>query len=263
MVAEAPGSARLLLAPNVVHLAPEAAVFTAMKVGWARQQHARFLKASTIEPRLRLINRFEVFTGLYPWLWSPADGEAFITHLRRGANPSRMSTARAYEVAITLFVEYLLDRRYGWVDTCLERFGQAPQVVFHEADSVVHTLEYEGDPRRRPLTYDEVQALCDAADARPAQIRGHGRKGTLTALRDAAVLKTIYAYGTRRTESSMVDLVDLRRHRKSTGSRPRGRRRSGGPCCWCRKRTGGSTSWASGYMRCVPGWRRAGIRRCG
>jgi site-specific recombinase XerD len=109
----------------------------------------------------------------------------------------------------------LLDRRYGWVDTCRERFGQAPQVVFHEANSVVHTLEYEGDPRRRPLTYDEVQALFDAADARPAQIRGHGRKGMLTALRDAAVLKTIYAYGTRRTESSMVDLVDLRRHRKS------------------------------------------------
>ncbi|ALV48114.1 integrase [Streptomyces sp. 4F] len=215
MVAEAPGSARLLLAPNVVHLAPESAVFTAMKEGWARQQHARFLKASTIEPRLRLINRFEVFTGLYPWQWTPADGEAFIAHLRSGADPIRMSTARTYEVTITLFVEYLLDRRYGWVDTCRERFGQAPQVVFHEANSVLHTLEYEGDPRRRPLTYDEVQALFDAADARPGQIRGHGRKGTLTALRDAAVLKTIYAYGTRRTESSMVDLVDLRRHRKS------------------------------------------------
>jgi hypothetical protein len=82
-------------APNVVHLAPESAVFTAMKEVWARRQHARFLKASTIEPRLLLINRFEVFTGLYP-----------------------------------------------------------PQVVFHEANSVVHTLEYEGGPRRRPLTYD-------------------------------------------------------------------------------------------------------------
>ncbi|MFJ6808211.1 hypothetical protein ACIQRK_19630 [Streptomyces anulatus] len=34
-------------------------------------------------------------------------------------------------------------------------------------------------------------------------------EGTLTALRDAAVLKTIYAYGTRRTESSKVDLLDL------------------------------------------------------
>ncbi|WP_346346804.1 tyrosine-type recombinase/integrase [Streptomyces sp. SID161] len=52
---------------------------------------------------------------------------------------------------------------------------------------------------------------------RPEGIRSltcQGRKGALTALRDAAVLKTIYAYDTRRTESSKVDLVDLRRSPK-------------------------------------------------
>jgi hypothetical protein len=114
---------------------------------------------------------------------------------------------------IALFVEYLLDARYGWVELCLERFGEAPQEVFHEGNSVLHAVEYEGDPRRRPLDYDEMQALFDAADSRVKRIRGQGRKGALTALRDAAVLKTIYAYGTRRTESSRVDLVDLRRIR--------------------------------------------------
>ena len=88
-------------------------------------------------------------------------------------------------------------------------------MIFHEGNSVLHSVEYEGDPRRRPLTYDEVQELFDAADARPQRIHGKGRKGTLTALRDTAALKTIYAYGTRRTESSKVDLVDLRRHRKA------------------------------------------------
>ncbi|MGW1783939.1 tyrosine-type recombinase/integrase [Streptomyces sp. NPDC002143] len=215
MVAEAPGSVRLALAPNVVLLNPEPAVSSAMKEGWARQQSARFLQASTIQPRLRLIQRFEEFTGLYPWQWTPADGEAFIVHLRSGAKPIQLSTARSYEVVIELFVEYLLDRRYGWVETCQERFGLSPQVIFHEGNSVLHTVEYEGDPRRRPLNYDEVQALFDAADARPRRIHGQGRKGTVTALRDAAALKTIYAYGTRRTESSKVDLVDLRRHRKA------------------------------------------------
>ncbi|WP_326809543.1 tyrosine-type recombinase/integrase [Streptomyces sp. NBC_01775] len=80
---------------------------------------------------------------------------------------------------------------------------------------MLRTVEYEGDPRRRPLTYDEVQALFDAADARPGKLRGQGRKGALTALRGAAVLKTSYAYGTRRTESSKVDPVDLRRNRKA------------------------------------------------
>ena len=92
---------------------------------------------------------------------------------------------------------------------------RAPQEVFHEGNSVLHTVEYEGDPRRRPLTYDEVQALFDAADARPAKIKGQGRKGALTALRDAATLKTVYAFGTRRSESSRLDLVDLRRNRKA------------------------------------------------
>ncbi|WP_218108920.1 tyrosine-type recombinase/integrase [Streptomyces agglomeratus] len=186
-----------------------------MKEGWARQQSARFLRAKTITPRLRLIERLEEFTGLYPWQWTPADGEAFIAHLRSGSSPIQMSTARSYEVTIGLFLEYLLDPRYGWIEVCAERFGEAPQEVFHEGNSVLHTVEYEGDPRRRPLTYDEVQALFDAADARPAKIKGQGRKGALTALRDAAILKTVYAYGTRRTESSRLDLVDLRRNRKA------------------------------------------------
>ena len=109
----------------------------------------------------------------------------------------------------------MLDARYGWVSACTERFGEVPQAVFHEGNSVLHTAEYEGDPRRRPLTYDEIQALFDAADARPGKIRGQGRKGALGALRDAAVLKTVYAFGVRRTEGSRLDLTDLRRNRKA------------------------------------------------
>ncbi|WP_246643007.1 MULTISPECIES: tyrosine-type recombinase/integrase [Streptomyces violaceusniger group] len=186
-----------------------------MREGWARQQSARFLRSTTIDPRLRLIERLEEFTGLYPWQWMPADGEAFIAHLRSGSSPIQMSTARSYEVTIGLFLEYLLDARYGWIEVCAERFGEVPQEVFHEGNSVLHTVEYEGDPRRRPLTYDEVQALFDAADARPARIKGQGRKGVLTTLRDAAILKAVYAFGTRRTESSRLDLVDLRRNRKA------------------------------------------------
>jgi integrase len=215
VTAEEPGAAHLVLARNVVHLDPASAVFGAMKDGWARQQSARFLRSETVGARLRLIGRMGEFTGLYPWQWTPAEGEAFIAHLRSGDKPIRMSTARSYEVTIGLFVEYLLDARYGWVRVCLERFGEVPQQVFHEGNSVAHTVEYEGDPRRRPLDYDEVQALFDAADARPGRIRGQGRKGALCALRDAAVLKAVYAFGTRRTESSRLDLVDLRRNRKA------------------------------------------------
>lgn len=98
---------------------------------------------------------------------------------------------------------------------CEERFGEVPQQVFHEGNSVLHVTEYEGDSRRRPLTYDEVQALFDAADARPGRIRGQGRKGALGALRDAAMLKCVYAFGLRRAEACGLDLVDLRRNPKA------------------------------------------------
>ncbi|MCT9080846.1 hypothetical protein [Streptomyces fulvoviolaceus] len=46
---QAPGSAQLVLARNVVHLDLAAAVFRAMKEGWARQQSARFLNRSVDE----------------------------------------------------------------------------------------------------------------------------------------------------------------------------------------------------------------------
>lgn len=186
-----------------------------MLEGWARQQAARFLRVSTIGPRLRLVRRFGEFTGLYPWQWTPSEGEAFIAHLRGGPRGIMVSTGRGYEVEIGLFVEYLLDGRYGWARECENRFGEVPQVVFHEGNSVAHVGEYEGDPRRRPLTYDEVQALFDAADSRAGRIRGQGRKGALCALRDAAVIKSVYAFGLRRTEASQLDLTDLRGNPKA------------------------------------------------
>lgn len=104
--------------------------------GWRRQQSARFLKASTITPRLRLVRRMERFTGLYPWQWSPADGEAFIDDMRGGQSPIVASTARTYEVTISLFLEYLLDSCYGWAQVCEERFGDTPQQVFRSRCSV-------------------------------------------------------------------------------------------------------------------------------
>ncbi|MEV4130335.1 tyrosine-type recombinase/integrase [Nocardia sp. NPDC049707] len=204
-----------MLAESVVHLDPAPAVLEAMLEGWRRQQSARFLKTSTITPRLRLIRRLVEFTGSYPWQWTPADGEAFIDDLRSGSRPRAVSTARGYEVSITMFVEFLLDSRYEWARVCEERFGEVPQEIFHEGNSIVHRVDYEGDPRRRAFTFDEVQALFDAADARPGQITERGVKGALGAARDAAVLKTVYAYGLRRGEAARLDLTDLRRNRKA------------------------------------------------
>ncbi len=189
----------------------------AMLQGWVRQQRTRFLsEEGTIKPRVSLVRQFVDFTNEYPWNWSPADGEAFIAHLRSSnrKKPIVMSTGRGYETTLALFMDFIIDRRYGWAEACLERFGQVPQQVFHEGNRVAHVLEHEGQPGRRPLTYDEVQALFDAVDGRVEEVRARGRKGALTAMRDAALLKTVYAFGLRRNETRMLDLADRRRQPK-------------------------------------------------
>lgn len=143
MTLQPPGSARLVLVGNVVHLDPAPAVFEAMLEGWRRQQSARYLKGATIGPRLRLIRRMALFTGLYPWQWTPVEGEAFIDQLRNGDCPRAVSTARGYEVTIGLFLEFLLDARYGWAQVCEQRFGEVPAQVFHEGNSILHRVDYE------------------------------------------------------------------------------------------------------------------------
>jgi len=206
-----PGAARLVLVDGVRLLQPESAVMDAMLEGWARQQRVRFLKETTISHRLRMVRRLVEFSNLYPWQWTAAEVEEFISG-QSGAR--QLSTARSYTGDLRMFLEYLTDSRYGWVSVCLERFGQAPRQVLDEWNSVVHSSEYEGSPGRRPLTYEEVQLLFDAADDLVDTVRARRRKGSLAAQRDAAILKTVYAFGLRRREAWGLDLHDLRRNPK-------------------------------------------------
>lgn len=208
------GSSHLVLARGVHLLDPESTVFEAMLAGWAMQQQTRFLERATITSRLRLVRRVTEFCNEYPWQWQCADVEAFIDSCRNRVRPIVVSTARLYETTLRMFLDYLTDPRYGWPAECMGRFGVAPSQVLHEWNTVVHVSEYEGDPRRRPLTYDEVQALFDAADGHVEVIRKQHRKGGLAAMRDAALLKTIYAFGLRRREAWGLDLSDLRHNPK-------------------------------------------------
>lgn len=212
-----PGSAHLVLAGNVMPLDPAPWTFEAMLEGWARQQRVRFVKDETIERRVGLVQRFSRFSGLYPWQWDAGEIEAFIVHLRSAERPIKFSTARAHIGTLRLFLEFVTDSRYGWAGECLERFGQAPQQVLGEWNTIAHIDEYEGDPRRRPFSYDEVQALFDAADGQVELIRARRRKGALAAQRDAALLKMMYAFGLRRREAWGLDLADLRRNAKMPG----------------------------------------------
>jgi site-specific recombinase XerD len=201
-----PGSVSSVLVAGVRHLDPGPAAFEAMLEGWTRQQRSRFLRVeATIKPRVEVVRRFVRFSNQYPWQWTPGELEAFVVSLSVA-----VSTARNYQNALRMFCDYITDGRYGWPAECLERFGVAPQQVLHEWNTVAHTSSYEGRAARRPLTYDEVQALFDAADGRIEEIRQRRRKGATAAQRDAVLLKTVYAFGLRRQEARGLDLVDLR-----------------------------------------------------
>jgi site-specific recombinase XerD len=201
----------LAFAANVHHLDLQGSVFAGMIAGWEDQQRSRFLRPATIEQRVSVVRRFASFSGLFPWQWTAAEAEAWISALvSKGGQSMAFSTVRGYQISLRLFCEYLTDQRYEWVALCLERFGSAPTQILHEWNTVAHLNDFEGRPGRRALTYDEVQSLFDAADAQVEQIRRRARKGSLQALRNAVLLKTVYAFGLRRSEAIGLDLVDLR-----------------------------------------------------
>lgn len=200
------GSARLTLVAGVRHLDPQRAVFDAMLTGWDRQQQARLLAKTTIDAKTQAVRRFAAFTNDYPWNWAPTDAEEFFTELRsRGFSKA---TLRAYQVRLRLFCEFVLDARYGWAEECWQRFHTHPIQVCHEANTAMHAADYEGGPRRRPFTREELQALFDHADAQVGHAVSQGRKGAVAAFRDAAALKVVYAWGLRRREAIMLDVVD-------------------------------------------------------
>lgn len=205
------GAAHLVLASGVRHLHPEEAVFEAMLAGWSGQQSARLLAPGTVEAREAVVRRFAAFTGEYPWSWKPADIEDWTVSLRSGTARAH-STIRGYQNAVGLFCDYLTDVRYGWSEECWERFGTHPVQILHEYNTARHTADYEGDPRVRPFTRDELQTLFDHADAQVERARRLGRKGWVSAFRDAALLKTVYAFGLRRREAVMLDVGDFHRN---------------------------------------------------
>ncbi|TVL87383.1 site-specific integrase [Streptomyces sp. SAJ15] len=204
-----PGAIRLVCANNVRALDPAPAMFDAILRGWEQQQRSRLLARKTISDRLSLVRRFAEFTGTYPWDWTPEDVEAYFSaRLSRGEVV--WSTVRGQQGDLEMFCAFISDSRYGWTKACLEEFGRFPVQVCHDWNTAQHVTEFEGCPGRRALTYDELQTFFDAADDRVEQIRKKGRKGVLAAWRDSVLVKQVYAYGTRRRETSMLDLTDLR-----------------------------------------------------
>jgi site-specific recombinase XerD len=206
------GELARLFGDGVRPLHLEQALFDAVLAGWVRQQRARLLSEHTIGPRERLVRRLLEHAGVWPWEWRAEHLEEWIEDLAIGPPRLHVSTLRAYQIAIRLFCEYLLDRRYPWLAICTSRLGAVPQQIVDERNLIVHVAEFEADPGRRPLSREELQAFFDHCDAQVSGRHALKRKGSLAALRDAALFKTTYAWGLRRQEAAKLDVVDFARN---------------------------------------------------
>jgi integrase/recombinase XerC len=69
-MAEGQRAAALVLVDGAAPPGVEAALFEAMLAGWRRQQQARRLSAEFVGRRERVVRRFAVFTGGWPWCWT-------------------------------------------------------------------------------------------------------------------------------------------------------------------------------------------------
>lgn len=198
------GSAALVLVGAATPLHPEAALFEAMLEGWGRQHAARRLSPTITRCRARIVRRFQAFTGAWPWEWRSEQLESWVAQ-----GGWAHATIRNYEGSIALFLGYVCDPRYGWVEACRERVGTAPVQICHEGNTAVHVDVLEGRPERRPLARGELQALFDTADAAVEEAGRLPRKGWLAAFRDATLLKVIYGWGLRCREAAMLDTTDF------------------------------------------------------
>jgi integrase/recombinase XerC len=208
-----------LFGEGVRPLRLEEAVFDAMLAGWRAQQAARHLAESTKRSHEALVRRFRGEVALWPWEWRSLHVDEWLEDL--GGPPRRLSvsTLRGFQGALRGFLEYVTDERYPWAAICEREFGRRPVQVIDERNRIAHVAEFEGDPARRPLTRAELVMFFDHCDAQVHRRRAQQRKGSLTAFRDAALFKTIYAFGLRRQEAARLDISDLGRnpHRRSFG----------------------------------------------
>ena len=192
----------------------EQALFDAMLAGWRSQQTARYFKAKTIEANESGVRRFVEHVGCWPWEWRSSHADEYFEDLLSRPQRLARSTLRSYQFRLKGFSEYACDRRYPWSVIAEREFGRGPGQLFDGNNLVAHLDEFEGDPRRRPLTVDELELFFAACEARIETARRTGRKGSLQAWRDQALFKVKFGWGLRRREVAMLDLVDFRPHPK-------------------------------------------------
>jgi hypothetical protein len=154
----------MLVDPAVGLFRADERVFTAMLDGWRAQMLARGLTTPTIQQRCQLLERFQAFTGEFPWQWRPADVDDFLAGLRSGEKPISLKTLRSYSNSVAMFCSYLTHPGYGWGEFCERTFGGIPSQICFEWNTPRHTTDDAVPAQRRAFTKAELQRIFDHID---------------------------------------------------------------------------------------------------
>ncbi|MGZ4664810.1 MAG: hypothetical protein ACXV5Q_07110 [Frankiaceae bacterium] len=168
----ASGSAALVLVEGATPVRPEWTLFEAMLSGWRRQQVSRRLSPSLVEGRERVVRRFQEFTGGWPWGVDTRAGR--VVHRRRWLGA--FDGAVLYQGALSSFLGFATDPRYGWVAECEQRVGARPVQVCHEGNTAVH-VDAEVRPAPRPLTAQSCRPSSTPPTTGWSRLAGAGGRG--------------------------------------------------------------------------------------
>jgi len=158
-----------------------------------------------------MVERFISHVNVDPWNWTPALVEEFSADLRTQKHVAH-STLRGYHSALRAFTSYISNPDYGFDVVCERFFGTHPAQVFFDWNTAPHVQEYDGRPKKRPYTREEISQLFDHADDEVERIGKSGRKGWQAAYRDAVMMKVAYGYGLRFNELRHLQTVDFARN---------------------------------------------------
>ena len=199
----------------------EEALFDAVLEGWRRAQSGRHLTEATKRSREAIVRRFCEYVGRWPWEWRRwmwmSGWRISWTAARRA-----VSTLRGYQGAMRGFMDYLTDERYPWVAICEREFGVRPVQIVEERNSIAQSDRVRGAAGAAAVHARGAGGVLRSLRRAGAGCRARRRKGSLAALRDAALFKTIYAWGLRRQEAARLDVRRLlgatRRCRRSVAT---------------------------------------------
>ncbi len=206
------GTGRVHWLPAAVAAADPDVFLDEVLAGWRRRHLAQNFALPTAQRRRRSVMRMASFTGKYPWQWLPVDCDDFFAHLR-GVENRAHNTVLAYQTDVKLFLDYAGDPAYDWNERCSHLFGSVFSQVMAEPNRARHVQETAVS--KRPFGLDELQQFFDLADLEPERILNSGRKGALSAWRDAVMFKTLYAWGLRFNEARHLIRADFSRNARA------------------------------------------------